>query len=167
MDVPSCSGSDRKPFPPGMGAGKLDHGSTGADSHNGRHLEDSQADRRRLPVAGFKILPDPGPKFDEEQIGKGAQPQAHLIGPHLVAACPDGEQLQLVLLDAVFHVAPGTIKIFVEGAGWPLVLSQIGDDEPGVGLAYQCLGLGHDPAFARPGFTGLPGQFLEDPLGLA
>ena len=40
-----------------------------------------------------------------------------------------GKQIQLLLLDEVFHLTPGTVELLVEGLSLDLLGSQRGDDE--------------------------------------
>jgi hypothetical protein len=44
-----------------------------------------------------------------------------------------GEQVELLLLDGVFHVPAGGVVVFVEGAGAIALGGQGGDHEAGVG----------------------------------
>ena len=65
---------------------------------------------------------------------------------------------QLLFLDAVSHLAAGTVDLLIEGLSGMEVGRQGGDEEAGVGAAGQDLGLGHQPAalvgFKLQGFGG-------------
>ncbi len=50
----------------------------------------------------------------EESVGDGGEPEPQLVGAQGVGAGPVGEQVQLLLLDAVLHVATGAVQLFVE-----------------------------------------------------
>src|ERR1700737_2516825 len=49
-------------------------------------------------------------------MSKGRKPQSELIGSHPMSAGAIGKEIQLLLFDAVFHVTPGAIKLFIQDA---------------------------------------------------
>src|ERR1700730_16576495 len=49
----------------------------------------------------------------EEQQSKNTEPQPELINLHPVGAGAIGLQIQILLLDLVFHVAARTVKVFI------------------------------------------------------
>ena len=65
----------------------------------------------------------------DEDIGEGGEEQAELVGFVGVRAHAIGEQIELAVLDAVFHVAAWAIGVFVEFPGRDLVAIQGGDEE--------------------------------------
>jgi hypothetical protein len=69
----------------------------------------------------------------EQDIGEGGKVQADLVGAQGVGAGGVGEQVELLLLDGVFHVPAGGVVVFVEGAGAIALGGQGGDHEAGVG----------------------------------
>ncbi len=89
----------------------------------------------------------------EEDRGEGGEEESELVGGVAGGGGPVGEQVQLLLLDRVLHVAPRAVDALVVGPGREGV-GQRGDDEAGVGLAGQVLGLGDDPALAEPACEG-------------
>ena len=67
----------------------------------------------------------------DEDIGEGGEDQAHLVGLVGVCAHAVGEQVELAVLDAVFHVAARAIDVFLEFPGRDLMAIQRGDEEAG------------------------------------
>src|SRR5258708_13278559 len=67
-------------------------------------------------------------------------------------------QVELALLDSVFHLATGAVELFVKVAGLVLLACQRGDNKPRIGLASGPFRLGHDPAFAAPALACLPAR---------
>ena len=65
----------------------------------------------------------------DEDIGESGEEQAELVGFVGVRAHAIGEQIELAVLDAVFHVAAWAIGVFVEFPGRDLVAIQGGDEE--------------------------------------
>ena len=65
-----------------MGSRELNDNPAGADRDRGGNLEDSQSDSGRFPTGSLPVFPDGGAKLDEEQVGKGAQPESELVGLH-------------------------------------------------------------------------------------
>jgi rsbT co-antagonist protein RsbR len=60
------------------------------------------------------------------------------------------EEAELLLLDAVLHLAARAVELLVERLGGPLRRREGGDDEARVLLIGDVLGLADDPALARP-----------------
>ena len=54
------------------------------------------------------------PQTLEQGVGKAGKDEPPLIGPSLGTGCAIGEQIQLLILDPVFHVTAGTILFVVE-----------------------------------------------------
>jgi hypothetical protein len=50
-------------------------------------------------------------------MGEGRKPEPQLIGGHPVSARAVGEKVQLLFLDAVFHIPTGTVKVIVQRPG--------------------------------------------------
>jgi len=59
------------------------------------------------------------------------------------------KQVELVLLDRVFHLAPDAVALFVERNGGVCRRGPIGDDETRVVLVAEILGLADDTPRAR------------------
>src|SRR5271169_5819762 len=78
-----------------------------------------------------------------------------------------GEQIELTLFDAVFHVAAGAVDLLVERLRRGVLTTQRGDDNARVGGARGPLGLGNDAALAAPAVARRPGEFLEPARRLA
>ena len=84
----------------------------------------------------------------DEDIGESGEEQAELVGFVGVRAHAIGEQIELAVLDAVFHVAAWAIGVFVEFPGRDLVAIQGGDEEA---AALLVSGLVFDPGDDAPG----------------
>ena len=68
-----------------------------------------------------------------------------------------GEQPQLLLLDAVLHLAPGAVGAVIDRLGGSL---EVGDDETWVGPLVGVLDLGNHPALRFPGAGGITAMSL-------
>ena len=99
----------------GVGQGELDapHGvdAPGAD------LEQLETDGRGNGVGQGGIFQGDAADAVDEDIGEGGEDQAHLVGLVGVRAHAVGEQIELAVLDTVFHVAARAIDVLVEFPG--------------------------------------------------
>ena len=50
-----------------------------------------------------------------QHIGAGRQGEPELVGPEGVGGGAIGKQVELLLLDAVFHLTAGTVSLLIEG----------------------------------------------------
>ena len=98
-----------------------------------------------------------------QHIGEGSHQEPELIGLKGVGGGAIGEQVELLLLDAVFHLPAGTVDLLVEGLSRVGFSRQGGNDETGVGAAGQDLGLGDHTALAGPALLGAVGEVGEEP----
>jgi len=64
-----------------------------------------------------------------QHIGQAGEQQSELVGPPVMGAGAIGKQPQLLLLDAVIHLASGAVESFVELLSIAL---EVGEDEAGV-----------------------------------
>src|ERR1700757_119117 len=78
-----------------------------------------------------------------------------------------GIEVELALLDAVFHLAAGAVELLVEVAGLMFLACQRGDNKPRIGFARGPFRLGDDPPLAAPAVVRLPGEVLEAPRRFA
>src|SRR5262249_62305049 len=69
--------------------------------------------------------------------------------------------------DPIFHVAAGTIHIFVQVLRPTLGSLERGDDKARIGLPGGELRLGHDPSLAAPAVERSPPEILEAARRLA
>ena len=53
----------------------------------------------------------------EQDIGERREPQPELIGAHGRGGRPIGKEIERLLLDPVFHVAPSAVDVLLKGAG--------------------------------------------------
>src|SRR6516162_5192474 len=72
-----------------------------------------------------------------------------------------GVEIELALLDAVFHLAAGAVEFLIEMAGLVLFPRQRGHDKPRVGRAGSPFRLGHDPPLPAPAVARPPEEILE------
>src|SRR5690625_4523509 len=99
----------------------------------------------------------------EQDVGQGREPEAQLIGAHAAGGGAVGKEIELALLDAVFHVAARAIEALIEPASRNLAGLQRGDDEARVGLVAQPLRLGDHAPPARPAVQRRPEEVLVAP----
>ncbi len=78
-----------------------------------------------------------------------------------VWAGPIGEQVELALLDAIFHLAACAIHRLVEMPRADLGAFQRGDDEARIGVPTGPLGLADHPPGAAPAFQRAPGEVAK------
>lgn len=86
-------------------------------------LEPDGSTRQRRAVVGgachFRTGLRGGAQAVHEDAGHAGKPQAQLIGPHRVGTGAVGEQVELLLLYPVLHVAPGRSRASRRGhPGW-------------------------------------------------
>ena len=58
--------------------------------------------------------PNPPERLDQD-VGEGREPEPELVGAHGGGRRAIGEQVELLLLDAVFDLAAGAVDVLVEG----------------------------------------------------
>ena len=86
------------------------------------------------------------------QIGKGGEEKAQLIGLHPGGAGARGEEIPLLLLDVMFRFPALAIEVLVTVLGFkpagliPPINRQVGDDEAGIVLVAEHLGLADEGA---------------------
>ena len=73
-----------------------------------------------------------------------------------------GKQIQLLLLDAVFHLTAGTVSLLIEGLSGVVVGRQGGDHEAEIGSSVQHFGFGYHPTLAGPALQGAVAKVGED-----
>ena len=125
-------------------------------SHGDRHtrsdLEELEAQRSGRG-AGEPGAVQSAPQRTEEEGGEGGEEEPELVGGEAGGGCPIGEQIELLFLDGVLHPAAGAVNALGDGPGRDGP-GQRGDDEAGVGLAGQMLGLGDDAAAGATSWSG-------------
>jgi hypothetical protein len=103
----------------------------------------------------------------DQDIGHRREEQPQLVGPHRPGRGAVGEEIELALLDAVFHLAAGAVDLLVEVAGVVLRARQRGNDKARIGLALGPLRLGDDPPLGAPAVARAPAEILEAACRLA
>ena len=111
----------------GIGQEELD-ASHGIDDF-GAELQKFQADGIGDGLGQGRLFQGDAADTVDEDIGESGEEQAELVGFVGVRAHAIGEQIELAVLDAVFHVAAWAIGVFVEFPGRDLVAIQGGDEE--------------------------------------
>jgi len=97
-----------------------------------------------------------------QHIGERGHQEAELIGAEGVGGGAISKQVELLFLDAVFHLSASTVDLLIEGLSGIVASRQGGDDEAGVGAAGQDLGFGHHAALAGPALLGAIGEVGEE-----
>ena len=89
----------------------------------------------------------------EQGVSKARQDKSPLVGPPLGTGSAIRKQTQLLVLDPVLHVAPGTVLLVVE---FEAVVIAGADDKPGVGAQLAFFQSGDHPARVFPGLGLVP-----------
>ena len=163
-------GDDAQEQPPGrIDRRKRQRDPAHADLDGAGDLEQPGANgaalRRSHPGAGESELPD----GHHQRVGEGREVHPQLVGPHGCRRGAVGEQVQLLLLDPVFHVATPTIQLLVKGVRPDPVAAEAGDDETGIGAPRprQPFRLGDHAARPAPAVDRAPAEVAVAPRRLA
>src|ERR1700740_1479998 len=85
-----------------------------AGSHQGADLEQLEADGAASGAGELGVDPGDATQRANQHIGHRSEPQPQLVGTHRARRSAVGEEVELALLNAVFHVAAGAIELLVE-----------------------------------------------------
>ena len=77
-------------------------------------LQEFEPDGSCCGVSQFCSLQGYAAESGHEHIGKRGEPQPQLVGAQVPRRGPVCEEVELAFLDAVFHVAAGTVDFFVK-----------------------------------------------------
>ena len=99
----------------------------------------------------------------DEHIRRRTQKQPELVRDESVAACAVGEQIQLLFLDPVLHLAALTVHIFIQLLR---IARNVGHDEPWIVTLLGVLGFDNHTATPLPRPSRI-GERAEDALRLA
>ena len=134
----------------GIGQGELD-ASHGVDDF-GAELQKFQAYGIGDGLGQRRLFQGDAADTVDEDIGEGGKEQAKLVGFVGMRAHAIGKQIELAVLDAVFHVAAWAIGVFVEFPGRDLMAIEGSDEEAAAlfvsGLVFD---LGDDAPWPGPG----------------
>ena len=134
----------------GIGQGELD-ASHGVDDF-GAELQKFQAYGIGDGLGQGRLFQGDAADTVDEDIGEGGEEQAKLVGFVGVCAHAIGKQIELAVLDTVFHVAAWAIGVFVEFPGRDLMAIEGSDEEAAAlfvsGLVFD---LGDDAPWPGPG----------------
>ena len=158
---------ERELVVPGKARGHGELDPPHAAAHQGADLQELQADGAAGGVGKPGVAERDPAQLVEQHVGHRREPKAELVGRHGRRRAAVGEQVELLLLDPVFHFAARTIEILVKGAGVDPGSGQGGDHEAKIGTAGQMLGLAHDPPRPAPGLLCPVSEILEHPGRLA
>ena len=116
----------------GFGEGQPDlaHG----DPDAGADFQQLQPDRRALCLGMHRTGKTQSTQAMQQHVSKRREVQAELVCPQRRGARATGKQPQLLLLDAILHIAAGTVEGFIEALRTGLTSCQIGHDKARVGL---------------------------------
>ena len=98
------------------GRAKLNVDSPHADGYLSRHLQEPQAQRTERGPRQLGAAQTPGPQPFQQQIRKGAQPQAHLVAAEPMRGGAIALQIQGHLFDLILGLSPLAVDFFVEPA---------------------------------------------------
>jgi hypothetical protein len=146
---------------PGIGRAHLEHDTAGADAHQGADFKQLEANGVDLGLGPFGAFQGQPPQGFDQSIGQRGEVQAQLIAFHLVGGEPIGEQTHL-LLDAVLHLATGTVELLVQLLGWPCFGCQRSDHEARVLAFIKIFCLGHNAARVGPALVCLVLELGKD-----
>ena len=91
------------------------------------------------------------PDTVDETISEARENEPELVGAVPVSTHAVAEQVELAVLDAVFHITARAVYVFVQGFGRMIVPGEGGDKETAALLASgRVIDLGNDAAGAVP-----------------
>src|ERR1700722_1327219 len=126
----------------------------GRDAYLGCDFQQPQADRLHLVLRPFRSCQTQPPQPLDQHIGQGREVQAKLIRPQELRAHAVTEQAEL-FFDAVLHLSPCAVELFVELLGRPSRGWQRRDHVARILLARDLFGLGDDATSPAPGLARL------------
>lgn len=109
-------------FLEGAGVGHMEYDPSHAHLEACSDFEELDPDGSARGARHFSTGQRGGAQTVYEYVGHAGEPEAQLIGPHGVGTGAVGEQVKLLFLDPVLHVAPGAVELLVEGVGSCIVL---------------------------------------------
>src|ERR1019366_625923 len=104
---------------PRVGVAVADPDSARGHAHLRGDFQKTQSNRSRLGLGPLGSDQSDAPQRVQQDVSQGGKIKTKLVGPHRLGAQPVAEQTQL-LLDAILHLAPRTVELFVEGLRQPL-----------------------------------------------
>ena len=158
-----CTRGGCERVPVGVDRGERQPDLACGDPDPGGDLEQFHAQGSALRLGPARACQAQAPQAVHENIGKGRKIQPQLVGAQRRRAGAVGEQVELALLDTIFHVAAGAIRLLVEPLRPRHLAAQAGHHEARVGPLRQMLRLGHHPACAAPGGPGPVAKLPETP----
>ncbi len=114
----------------------------------GADLKQFQTDGGTGGLRQFGVFQGSPAEGLDQRIGQRRQQQTELVRPPQAAAGSVGKQIQLLLFNPVFHLASGTVDLFVKRLR---LAGQIGHDIARVAALAHMFGFEDDPAPASPG----------------
>ena len=95
----------------GAGAGELHNEAADAHFDEGANPEELEANGAAGGLGEARCFQRDAAQGTDQHIGHGGKPQPQLIGAHRVGAGAVCEEVELLLLDPVLHIAAGTSMV--------------------------------------------------------
>jgi hypothetical protein len=127
----------------------------------GAQFQQLQSDRAAGGLGKLRERQTDAAQRAEQYVGHRGKPEPQLVGLHGRGGRAVGEQVELALLDAVFHLAAGTVDLLIEMPCANLARCERRDNKARVGLAAGDFGLADDAPFAAPTVTCAVSEVLE------
>jgi len=106
-------------------------------THRGSHLslklEQLAANRAQLSIGEFSVGQSLEAQGLHQDIGKGGEPETELIRLKLMGGGAVAKEVELMLLDAIFHLASRAVIVAVEVGGMDLLSVEGGDHKMATG----------------------------------
>jgi hypothetical protein len=155
-------------MPPRSGSrchGDLDTADAGANQ--GAYLQELETDGAAGCLGKVRVPKPDATQGTHEHVGHRGKPQPQLVSTHGGRRRAVGEQVNLTLFNAVFHVAPGAVDPLVEISSLAFGLPERSYDEARIVSATGMLGFGDDPATAAPAVERRSHEVFEVASGAA
>ncbi len=106
--------------------------STEADLHLGANLKNFQSDGVTLSSGKLSPLKSDLSQLIHNHIGERREIQSELISSHGGRGSAVGKQIQLLLLNPVFHLSSSAVDLFIELTGFYFLARDIGNQKTGI-----------------------------------
>ena len=137
--------------------------------HRHGHLQDPAPDRAALGPRQRSARQPVAAHDQQQRAGEHRKVHPQLVRPHRRRRCAVREQIQLLLLDPVLHLAAGAVQFLVQLPARHFLPAQAGDHEARVraALAWQPLRLAHHSPLPAPVLQRAVAEIPETPRRLA
>src|SRR5262245_1375950 len=138
-----------------------------ADPDKRADLQQFETDGAAARLRKRRVIQPNSAHRTHQHVGHRSKPQPQLICPHGGRRGAIRIEVELALLDAIFHVTARAVDFFVKMLRLALGSLQRGDDEARIGLPGGELRLAHDTPLAAPAVERGPSKILEAARRLA